>query len=162
PAVLPLTIMDIKKHLRITDDDTEDDLLGAYLVSAVEEIDGVAGLLQRALITQTWDLKLDGFPRMWRKSGVESWRLDPIRLPLRPLQEVVSVKYRDLAGNEQTLDAGRYQVTGIGDQRLRGEIVPAFGFEWPDTREHTPEAVTIRFKAGYGDDGNDVPEPIRH
>lgn len=144
PAVLPISLVEAKAHLRIDDEDS-DAIVAALLEAARQHLDGRDGLLGRALITQTWDLKLDCFPAK-------------IRLPLPPFQSVTSITYTDAAGDEQTLDAAEYQVVGVGGQ---GHIVPAYNHTWPATR-YVPESVTVRFVAGYGDDPSDVPEPVRH
>ena len=42
-----------------------------------------------------------------------------------------------------------------------GRIVPAPGKSWPATRGYINDVI-IRFLAGYGDLGSDVPQPLRH
>lgn len=151
PDALPLTLAELKAGARLDGIDDDDALLMGYLRSAVAQIDGRDGSLGRALITQIWDYKIGCFPI----PGVHDHR-GTIRLPLPPLQSVGSITYTDLAGSEQTLSSALYHVV-TGDAP---KIVPAWGETWPDTRDE-PEAVTIRFTAGYGDNWNDVPEPIR-
>lgn len=87
-----------------------------------------------ALITQTWDLSLDGFP---------SWEL---RIPKPPLQSVTSITYVDTDGTTQTLAASAYTVD-IKSQP--GRITPAYGLVWPVTR-YQVNAVTVRFVCGFG------------
>ncbi|HUS97120.1 MAG TPA: hypothetical protein VMX97_10305 [Hyphomicrobiaceae bacterium] len=156
PAALPLTLSELKAGARLDGIDDDDALIMGYLRSAVQQIDGRDGGGGLALITQVWDYKLDAFPLSNVMPG------DPygaVRVPLSPLQSVGSISYVDLAGATQTLSASLYQVVGNGGDS-RPKIVPAWGQTWPDTRDQ-PEAVTVRFTAGYGDDANDVPEPIR-
>jgi len=69
-----------------------------------------------------------------------------------PLLEVTSVKYIDSDNAEQTYASANYRAFGIGG---RGGIRLTVGASWPPLRSG-PEAVTIRFEAGY----EDVPEPI--
>ena len=97
-----------------------------------------------ALVTQTWELVLDGFPT------------GGIVVPLPPLQSVTSIKYIDTDGTEQTLDALLYSVD---DDSIPGLIVPAYGETWPTTRDEV-NAVRVRFVAGFGD-ASDVPEDIK-
>lgn len=131
PAVEPITLTEAKAHLRR--DDTADDTLITSLIEAVREhADGAAGWLGRAIITQTWTLKLDAFS-------------DQITIPLPPLQSVTSVKYIDTDGTEQTLASSVYQVVSGEPARL----VLAYGQSWPSTRTE-PDAVRIEFVAGYG------------
>lgn len=149
PAALPLTVEELKAQARVEDIpgvDVDAILLG-YLRAAMGWIDGAAGWLGRAIITQTWELKLDAFP--WAH----------VRVPLPPLQAVNSVEYIDTDGNPQTLPTSDYTVAGIGSDGP-GRIVPAFGAQFPRTRA-VPEAVTINFTAGYGPDGAAVPDAIK-
>lgn len=153
PQALPLTLAELNAGARL-DGENEAVIMG-HLRGAVDQIDGRDGGRGLALITQTWDYKLNWFPF---QSSFARIPFADVRLPLMPVQSVTSIEYVDLAGVTQTLAANKYQVVGLGDSMT--QIVPAFGETWPDTREQ-PEAVTIRFVAGYGDDANDVPEPIR-
>jgi uncharacterized phiE125 gp8 family phage protein len=100
----------------------------------------------RAFITQTWDLYLDGFP-----AG------NQIEIPLPPLQSVTWLKYKDAAGILQTWDASNYIVDAVSEP---GRIVLANGKSWPATYEEI-QAVQIRFVCGYGDSAADVPEEAR-
>ena len=50
-----------------------------------------------------------------------------------------------------------YVVAGIGD-RHKARIRHVSG--WPSA-DYVTEAITITFRAGYGDSWNDVPQPIR-
>lgn len=160
PTELPLDINEVKAHLRIepTEND-EDALVMAYFRSAVAHIDGRDGWLGRALTTQTWDYFLDDFPPATRFNEFAA-----IRLPLPPLQSVTSVKYTDSDGTQQTWATTNYTVFGTGDS-ARARIAPVFGEVWPVTR-YEPDAVVIRFVAGYSDTSsntqNAVPEPIRN
>jgi uncharacterized phiE125 gp8 family phage protein len=144
PDVEPVTLAELKTHLRITDTDTDRDaMLTALLLSARVHIDGKSGYLGRAINTQTWELRLDSFP-------------DEIVIPLPPLQSVTSVKYIDTDGVEQTLSTDIYQVTTDDP----ATIVEKYGQSWPSTRDEK-EAVRVRFVAGYGDSADDVPEPFK-
>lgn len=145
PASDPVSISEMKAHLRIDHSD-EDATLAGYLRTATGRLDGQSGLLGRALVSQTWRLTLEAFP-------IE------ITLPLPPCQSVTSIEYLDLAGDEQTLSTSGYRVFGLGGTD-RAVIRPAVGAEWPETAE-LPGAVVVTFVAGYGDAAA-VPEPIRH
>ena len=92
------------------------------------------GYTRRALITQTWDMKLDRFP---------CWT---IHVPKPTLQSVVSITYVDTDGNTQTLDPSLYLVD---TNSTPARITPVFGGIWPITRWQN-NAVTVRFIAGYG------------
>jgi len=89
----------------------------------------------RALVTQTWDLKLDAFPC----HGV-------IHVPKPSLQSVTHITYVDADGATQTLAADQYLVDTASEP---ARITPAYGAVWPTPRGQTG-AVTVRFVAGYG------------
>lgn len=139
PTVQPITLATAKEHLRVDHTD-DDDLITALIVAAVSHVDGRDGVLGRALVSQTWEIRLDEFPcgELTRERG--------IRVPLPPLIEVVSVKYVDSDGVLQTLSSSAYQVVAGGfGQAL---IVEAYGETWPSTRDE-PDAVRVQFTAGY-------------
>lgn len=145
PAAQPVSVADLKAHLRI-DHDEEDERLSAFIAAATSRFDGRDGILGRALLTQQWRLTLPAFA-------------PSITVPLPPCQTVDSITYVDTAGATLTVDASTYVVSGLGGD-LPAVIEPAYGAEWPATRTMR-EAVTVTFTAGYGDDAADTPEPIR-
>jgi uncharacterized phiE125 gp8 family phage protein len=131
PAETPVTLAEAKAHLRMIHAN-DDAIITLYLEAAVANLDGKAGLLGRSLVTQTWELVYDTFP------------CGPIELPLGPLQSIVSVKYFDVDGAEQTLDPAGYAVDTASDP---GWLSPVDS--WPATYAMV-NAVVIRFVAGYG------------
>ncbi len=147
PAEMPLTLADLKDHLRITVTTQDAEVLG-YLRAVVDRLDGTEGILDRALITQTWVLKLDAFPR------------GAIRLPLPPAQSVTSITYTDTAGDAQTLTASKYTLLNANTPTRAGMIEEAYGETWPSTRAEG-EAVTVTWVCGYGL-RESVPEMTRH
>lgn len=145
PAAEPVTTSEAKLHLR--EDGTAQDTVVAALVTAARE--AVEQRLGRALISQTWRLKMDAFPAS---------SLEAIRLPLAPLASVSSIAYVDGAGATQTWASSNYVVsTGT----LPGEVRLAYdAASWPVTRDQ-PEAVTVTYVAGYGASASAVPGPIK-
>ena len=142
PAETPVSLAEIKAQSRIDFDD-EDTLLALLIDAATARLDGINGLLGRALVRQSWAMTLDGF-----KPAIE--------LPLPPLVSVDAVTYRDATGAAQTFASTFYTVSGAGGgdpATLRPVGV------WPAT-DGAPDAVTIAFMAGYGD-AADVPAPLR-
>lgn len=128
----PVTLAEAKLHCRV--DGTDDDALftGVIIPAARESAEHRTG---RALVTQKWELSLEAFP-----AGA-------FDLPKPPLQSVESIKYRDTAGNLQTLGPAAYTVH---TSSLAGKVAPAYGTSWPATRGQL-DAVTVSFTAGYGD-----------
>lgn len=147
PTELPISLDEVKDHLRYTASDQDAPLM-AYIRAVVEQLDGAAGLLNRALVTQTWEWKFKCFP-----NG------DVFRLPLPPLQSVTSVQYVDTNGDTQTFAASKYNVLDTDNPTRQGRIELAYGEVWPTVRDQA-EAVTVTFVAGYGA-RNDVPEYTR-
>ena len=146
PTVEPLHLDEVKNHLKVDADLTADDALIQGLIVAARE--WAERYTRRALITQTWDLVLDGFPAV-------------IWVSKAPLQSITSITYTDSDGDSQTLSSSLYTVeTPAGPTAQKGRIVPAYNEVWPTVRSHI-NVVTVRFVAGYGDTWNDVPQSIR-
>lgn len=168
PPVNPVTDAEVWDHLRVPlvgspAVPVDQSHIAALTAAAVAYLDGKDGILGRALVQQTWDLKLDRFPRN-RDSGydVPYFVRNAIRVPLPPLQSVTSITYIDPAGDEQTLSDTLYTVDTSSEP---GRITPAYGQCWPQTQE-VMNAVTVRFVAGYDVDsptdyGANVPGPIK-
>ena len=151
PTVEPVTLEELKDHLRGVSTADEDALLQSYLCVAREAVE--VEEVSRALLTQTLELRLDGWP--WsHRVGIYS---RGIRLPRPPLQSVSSIAYIDANGATQTLDAALYTVDPYVEP---GRIVPAYGVAWPNLRA-VPACVTVTYVAGWTDRGK-VPERIRH
>lgn len=143
-ASAPLvTLAEAKQHCRVDHDD-DNALITSLLNVVSENIDGADGWLGRSVRQATWKLSLPYFP------------VHEIALPLPPLREVTEVAYLDEDGASQTYTT--FREFGVGDRHAQGLVLPAYDEDWPDTRDDTPEAVTITFDAGY----DSVPVPIKH
>lgn len=144
PPVDFLTDAELKAHLRI-DHAYDDATVTAVRLAATSFLDGRYGYLNRALCTQTWLWSLPAFPL-----GNE------LHVPLPPLQSVVSVKYFDVTGVEQTLAATEYRThtnAYVGYLKLKPSAA------WPATDERD-DAVTLEFVAGYGAPAV-IPAPVK-
>ncbi|MEI8714781.1 head-tail connector protein [Mesorhizobium sp. ISC11] len=146
PEGLPVSLAEAKAQLGIKVTTVHDAMINRLIAAVTAKLDGESGMLGRALVTQEWTMTLDYFPA-------------EIVVPLPPLQSVEEITYLDAAGEEQTLATNNYAVLGIAGSK-RARIVPAYGKTWPATRDF-PESVTVSFTAGYGDDEDSVPEPLR-
>ncbi len=109
------------------------------------------GWLNRAILTQQYQLALPGFQReeIYSNNGVPMKRWVPtsaIVIPKPPLVSVQSVSY-SAAGADTTLDPSSYQVNKSG---LFGNISLTYGKTWPAV-DAGEESVRIAFTAGYGD-----------
>jgi len=103
---------------------------------------------RRALLTQTWKLTLDAWPA----------DQEFVRLPRAPLQSVTSVQYVAQDGTLTTWSSANYTVD---TDSTPGRLHAGYLVSWPMLRS-VPNAVQVTYVAGYGDEGVDVPEPIRH
>lgn len=146
PSVMPVELDQLKSNLRIYDD-ADDVMLRALIKAATNHLDGRFGALGRALITQTWDMHLKSFPSVRSK----------LRLPLPPLQSVTSIKYMDMAGQEQLMDLNDLAVS-------TGEYIGSIGLKngvtWPRDMPNDNWPVTVRFVAGFGDEAASVPAAL--
>ena len=143
PSIEPITLSDAKLHARI--DTSADDTIVTRLIQAARE--RAEFETRHALITQTWDYTLDGFP---------ADRLCRIELPLPNLISVTSIKYIDTDGVLQTWAASNYKVH---TNYIPGQISTAYAIQWPTSRAEA-DAVTIRYVAGYGASASNVPQSI--
>lgn len=121
---------------------TADPLLGMLITAARTAAEHRTG---RALINQTWERVLAGFPAR------------EIELGMLPLQSITSVKYYDTDGVLQTMPSTDYTLDA---DTLPGWLFPAYNVSWPSTYD-VPQAVIVRFVVGYGGSGSLVPAKIR-
>jgi uncharacterized phiE125 gp8 family phage protein len=141
PAAEPVTLADVKQHLRVTD--TADDLyIGALIAAARQHLDGWEGWLGRSIMPQTWELVLDAFP------------CNEIKIPATPVQSITSIKFDAADGFEQTLATSAYF---LDNSSLSPWVLPSDA--WPATLSAV-NAVRVRFVAGYADAAS-VPAPIK-
>lgn len=139
PSAEPISTEEAKSHLRVTNDD-ELALINALIKVSREAAEKIQG---RALITQTLEIVLD----QWPFGSV-------IELPRSPLQSVTSIKYKDSLGVEYTFPSANY----IVDAKTQpGRISLVSGAIWPTVTLREIGAITIQFKAGYGDAAANVP-----
>lgn len=148
PAAEPLSTAEVKTHLRVTGSD-DDTYIGNLVKAFRTWVDGKDGWLNRALINQTWDLWLDRFPCSSRT---------PILIPLSPLSSVTHVKYYDAENTLQTWSSSEYFVDSVSEP---ARLYPAYNESWPTALDR-PNAVNVKFVAGYGSSAAAVPEAIRH
>lgn len=153
PADAIIQAPELWEHLRAetgTDNEPEDwSYIDALRDSVTDHLDGYAGILGRALITQTWEMYLDD----WPATGCE------IEIPLPPLQSVTGITYVDTDGATQTLASSVYQIVDRGNSP--SAIVLAYNQSWPSIRSQR-QAITVTFRAGYGDTPDTIPGAIRH
>jgi len=151
PTALPVSLSEFKAHERILSDE-EDAYLAGLLRVATEYAEQYTGL---SLITSTWTQTFSAF------AETNPTRNAPLILRRRPLQAVLSVEYLADTTTSATLDPTSYRVLRIGSDMTPGAIALVYGGSWPTTFTDD-EAITVTYRAGFGDDHNAVPEMIRH
>lgn len=145
PTVEPVTTDEVRTHLRLDPDPQDETQLSALITAAREHVEA---WIEKALLTQTWVLRLDNFP-----SSCEAIRPD-----MPPMLGVTSIVYTATDGTSTTLSASLYQ-TDI--YSMPGRIMPAYGQAWPSVQSGTMNAVTVTYTAGYGAAATAVPGPIK-
>jgi uncharacterized phiE125 gp8 family phage protein len=139
PETEPVSVVELKQHLRI-DHDSEDVLLEGLVRAAREEVEASTGL---ALINQNWRLTLDRLPR----SGEVGLRRYPVRA-------VSSVTVYGADGEASLVDPGHY----LHDLEAR----PArLKFLATPVSERVMNGIEIDFEAGFGEAGTDVPDLVK-
>ena len=147
PAYEPVSIADAKAHLRV--DSADDDLLITSLIQAAREY--IEMRTELALLTQTWVLQLDRFPRSDR---LEYWPsvaspTGSILLPRRPVQSVTSIVWTDQVGTPHTVDPATYTVDLISNP---ARITLTYNSSWPNLSSPglaMMAGVAVTYVAGY-------------
>lgn len=152
PEAMPVTLDELKAQARVDTAD-EDAIMAAHLRAAVEMIEQYTGL---GLITQTFTQTFSEWP---------TEKVPDLVLKRRPVQAVVEVSHLSASGSPEgmplVIDASVYRVIGIGADRTPAKIRLGTNQTWP-VLFADPEAITVTYRVGYGDDHNAVPELIRH
>tara|TARA_R110002051_G_scaffold24381_1_gene60570 strand:+ start:1459 stop:2067 length:609 start_codon:yes stop_codon:yes gene_type:complete len=129
----------LKRSVRLsTSDDTHDEVLYAAIDAATEQVEHDTS---SALITQTFKMHRDAFPR----------NVNYIYIPIRPIQTVEHVKYRDSLTDVETTFTNWY--LDVGQQM----IVLNLNATWPSNEYK----IVVSFTAGYGDEYQSVPTVLR-
>lgn len=139
PVTEPVSLADARAHLRV-DTKADDALVSAAITAARAYAEDYT---HRKLITQTVEIRADGFPAAFR-------------LPVAPVITITSIKYIDTTGTLITLAADQYKLVQSTTPPL---IVPAYSVTWPTTRAEM-DAIGIILSVGYGVVSDDVPPTI--
>ena len=142
PTKEPVTLEDIKEQLSIREGD---ELQDVNMMRRIKEARQWAeGFLGRSLINQTWEMAFDTWPA-------------EMRLRRMPVSSITSIKYIDETGVEQTVDSADYTLDTYAPFHA---VRLAYNTTWP-THQDIANAIKVRYVAGYGSEGTDVPGPIR-
>ena len=144
PAVEPVSLAEAKVQAKV--DISDDDAYIASLITMSRQY--IESILDIAMITQTLEARYDTFP-LWE-----------IVLPKPPMAPAaVTVIYRDEAGIDRTITstANQFQVDAYATP---GRVYPLYNGVWPAVRGDE-NSVTVRWQAGYGASGANVPAVLR-
>ncbi len=133
PAAEPVSVASLKTVLGITD--TDQDARLTELITRARVL--WESYSARKLLTQTWDLWLDGWP-----DG------EYIEVPAAPLQSVTYVRYYGSDDTEYTMDPADYSARTVSGFRPR--IWLKYGKSWPSATLRDYDAVVARLVLGYG------------
>lgn len=148
PTLEPVTIAEVKEHLRLdTTTDVEDSYLAALITAARVHVESVTN---RALVTQTWD-------EYW-----DEWPASELLLSRAPLVSVTSLSYTDSAAATSVVSATLYDVD---TDSTPGRITLGYGDSWPSVVLHPKNPIAVRYVAGYGSTAvvavASIPRPIK-
>ena len=163
PALEPLSLNQVKQHLKLEEEDSADDALIAGLIRVARE--QAERFTARALITQSYSLWLDAWPRRrddhlhegWREGALIEGPAHAVELPRPPLQAVSAILTYDEADQATSLPASAYTIDRASQP---GRLVLRRGAAAP-VATRAANGIEIRFTAGYGDAPDAVPEAIR-
>jgi uncharacterized phiE125 gp8 family phage protein len=139
PLAEPLTLADLKGHIRVDGDD-EDTLLASLIAVAREHLERATGL---ALISQGWRLYLDG----WPDNG-------PLEILRGPVLSVDAVRAFDELGEESEVVLAGHVLDGV---RRPARL-------WLRERPAARQAINgveVDFTAGFGESGADIPDTLK-
>jgi len=127
-------------HVKV-DDEALHPLIEQYLYAAIARVEACSG---RVLYKRTIKLVVDGFE-------------PEIVLSASPTIAVTAISYVDKDGATQDLDTAAYVLV---DRLDTPKVIPARGHSWPVTAD-VPDAVSVTFDAGYGEEMRDIPAALR-
>jgi uncharacterized phiE125 gp8 family phage protein len=131
----PLTLDAALRHLRVEHGE-EDQYITDLIAVATEQVEMFT---RRALMKQTWTLKLD---KWWSTDN------DVLELPKPPLLSVTSIGYTDGDAASQTWASSNYDVYTAATGSCFGGVALGYGDSFPDLYSHE-QVVTITFVCGY-------------
>lgn len=130
--LLPIAVEEVKQALRI--DHSDDDIVIDRLIrSAVDHYEGWNGILGIVLVEQTWRQDFDSF------NGC-------MHLPLGPVRDIVSVKWRNRQGQMATVSPDDYTLRTDGGGRSFVRL--GSGYSRPGDLADSA-AVQVEYVAGW-------------
>lgn len=138
PLVRPITLAQIKQHLRI-DSNAEDEILTTYCDAATNYIEAY---LSRFLINRTVRQYVDSMPDNYE-----------IVLEADPVSAIHSVQFYDAQGNPEEVNVTSYRFC-----QYKNPPIISFDIQLPATAHCN--GIEIDMVAGFGESGADLPQNI--
>jgi uncharacterized phiE125 gp8 family phage protein len=141
PEGPPITVAEVRSRLVYPEtgdgdfDAADDATILGMIYAATDRVEHETG---RTLVEQQWEATFGTF------SAYCDARLP---IPSFPVLSIVSVKYTDGNGAEQTVSSGDYVLRAGGPGYY---VRPAYGLAWPGARADD-DAVRVRYRAGHSD-----------
>jgi uncharacterized phiE125 gp8 family phage protein len=142
PAGEPVSLAEVKTHLRITHTD-DDSYLARLITAARRQIENQCGC---ALLTQSWSLYLD----RWPDDAC-------VRVPIYPVASITDIIIYGESDTPATLDPAHYYL----DSKSRpARVTLRNGRPFPQPGRSL-NGIEIRLQMGYGASASSVPDDIR-
>lgn len=145
PAIEPVTLAEAKTQCRL-DTNSEDAYVSSLITVARQYVEDT---LDITICTTVWEARYDIFP---------IWAIVLPRAPMASSNVTVTHRYGDGTYGTMTSTAGDFQVDA---NVIPGRIYPLWARSWPATRGDE-NSVTVRYTAGYGNDGSSAPAVVKH
>lgn len=145
PAVEPVSLTQAKTQCRV-DTDAENDYIQSLIGVSRQYVEDT---LDITLCTTVWEARYDLFP---------IWAIVLPRPPMAAANVTVTHRFGDGTNGTMTSAAGDFQVDS---NVVPGRIYPLWARSWPATRGDE-NSVVVRYTAGYGADGANVPAVAKH
>ena len=144
----PITLEELKNHLRIMPGETEDDEYLRTLITMSRE--RVEEITNRKLMPQTWKLHLNNWPNT-----------DYIQLPYGRVRSVPStgIVYTNSTNNSTTFSSTAWSASTASDP---GRVYLEYDSDWPSSVTlDNKDPISVEFNCGYSSRGS-IPASIKH
>lgn len=135
PTIEPISLDDLRLHLRLNPSQLDEEEYLEDLIKGARR--RVENLLQRQLLTATWDYYLQDWP-------AEEW----FYLPYGNLQSVTSIAWKDQDGTTTTMTVTTDYLVETNGEGL-GRIVLPDDADWPTTELYPSNPIKTRFVCGW-------------
>jgi len=142
----PISLREVKEHLRLEVGETaEDDVLNGLISAARDRVESITN---RKLMPQTWDYRLDDWPDE-----------DYVEMPYTPLRTIGStaVTYKNSTAATTKLSSTAWEVDAISEP---GRLCLRYNEDWPTATLWNVNPISIRFGCGYST-ATAVPETFK-